>query len=325
MNRRDFLTVLAVATAWAPRARAQEPRRVVGVLGGFTGFSSFPGALPAFNQGLKEIGFVEGKDITIESRWADGHYDRLPSLAAELVGRNVAVIFAHDVPSAIAAKAATKTIPIVFSIGADPVKIGLVASFGRPTGNLTGVSFLMSILGPKHVELLRELLPAVNTIALLGNPANANFQADIPDITAAADILKQRVEVLAASSDGEAEAAFATIVQLRVGALIVLPDPFFISRREQLIGLAARHAIPAIYPLRAFADDGGLMSYGGSLTDLERQAGIYVGKILSGAKPTNLPVQQNTKLELVINLKTAKALGLTVPPSLLTRADEVIE
>jgi putative ABC transport system substrate-binding protein len=236
MNRRDFLIFLAVATAWASTGRTQEPRRVIGVLGGFTGFSSFPGALPAFNQGLKEIGFVEGKDITIESRWADGHYDRLPSLAAELVGRNVAVIFAHDVPSAIAAKAATKTIPIVFSIGADPVKIGLVASFGRPTGNLTGVSFLMSILGPKHVELLRELLPAVNTIALLGNPANANFQADIPDITAAADVLKQRVEVLAASSDGEAEAAFATMVQHQVGALTLVPDPSFSPGANILLG-----------------------------------------------------------------------------------------
>ena len=325
MRRRDFLTVLAVATAWAFPGRGQEPRRAIGVLGGFTGFQSFPGSLPAFFQGLKETGFVEGQNISIESRWADGHYDRLPSLAAELVGRNVAVIYAHDVPSALAAKAATKTIPIVFSTGTDPVKVGLVASFGRPTGNLTGMSFLFSVLGPKHVELLHELLPAVNTIALLGNPDNANFQADVPDIRAAADSVKQRLEVLAASTDGDLEAAFATMVQRRVGALIVRPDPLFISRREQLIELAARHALPAIYPLRAFTDDGGLMSYGGSLGDLERHVGVYVGKILNGAKPADLPVQQSTKVELVINLKTAEALGISSPHALLARADEVIE
>jgi putative tryptophan/tyrosine transport system substrate-binding protein len=326
MKRREFITFLGGAAAtWPLTARAQEPRRVIGVLGGFTWFPSFQGSLRAFFQGLKETGFVEGKDISLEFRWADGHYDRLPSLAAELVGRNVAVIYAIDVPSALAAKAATKTIPIVFSTGTDPVKVGLVASLSRPTGNLTGASFLMSVLGPKHVELLHELLPAINAIALVGNPSNANFQADVPDIQTAADTLKQRLEVLAASTDGDLEVAFATMVQHQVGALIAMPDPFFISRREQLVGLAARHAMPAIYPLRAFADDGGLMSYGGSLGDLERQLGVYVGKILNGAKPADLPVQQSTKMELVINLKTAKALGLTVPPELLATADEVIE
>jgi putative tryptophan/tyrosine transport system substrate-binding protein len=325
MRRREFIALFGGAPVWVSMALAQEPRRVIGVLGGFTGFSSFPGALPAFFQGLKETGFVEGKDISLEFRWADGHYDRLPSLAAELVGRNVAVIYAHDVPSALAAKAATKTIPIVFSTGTDPVKVGLVASLGRPTGNLTGASFLMSVLGPKHVELLHELLPNVSTIAVLWNPGNPNFQADVPDIRAAADILKQRLEVLAASTDEDLQVAFATMVQHRVGAVIVMPDPFFISRRERLMGLAASHAMPAIYPLRAFADDGGLMSYGGSLGDLERQVGVYVGKILNGAKPADLPVQQSTKMELVINLKTAKALGLTVPPELLATADEVIE
>ena len=247
MRRREFISLLSGAATWPLTARAQEPRRVIGVLGGFTGFSSFPGALPAFFQGLKETGFVEGKDISLEFRWADGHYDRLPSLAAELVGRNVAVIYAHDVPSALAAKAATKTIPIVFSTGTDPVKVGLVASLGRPTGNLTGASFLMSVLGPKHVELLHELLPNVSTIAVLWNPGNPNFQADVPDIRAAADILKQRLEVLAASTDEDLQVAFATMVQHRVGAVIVMPDPFFISRRERLIGLAARHAMPAIY------------------------------------------------------------------------------
>jgi putative ABC transport system substrate-binding protein len=325
MRRRDFLTALAVATAWAYAARGQEPRRLIGVLSGFSASSTLPGALPAFLHGLKETGFVEGGNLTVEFRLADGHYDRLPSLAAELVGRNVAVIFTFDLPSASAAKAATKTIPIVFAIGADPVKVGLVESLGRPNNNLTGVSGFQSALGQKHVELLHELLPAVSTIALLGNSGNPNFQAAVQDIRAAADVLKLRLEVLAAGTDGDLEAAFATMDQHRVGALILAPDPFFYSRREQLVELAARHTIPAIYPLRAFADDGGLISYASSWVDQYRQGGIYVGKILKGTKPADLPVQQSTTVELVINLKTAKALGLTVPPSLLTRADEVIE
>jgi putative ABC transport system substrate-binding protein len=329
MRRRDFLTVLAFSTAWASAAPAQEPRRVIGVLSGFggTGESSWgvPGGRRAFDQGLKETGFVVEKNISAEFRSADGHYDRLPSLAAELVGRNVAVIFATDLPSAVAAKAATKTIPIVFATGADPVKMGLVETLGQPNANLTGMSVFVSALGPKRAELLHELLPAVDKIALLGNPDNPNFQADVLDIRAAADVLGQRIDVLAARTDGDLESAFATMVQHRVGALIVMPDPFFISRREQLIELAARHTIPANYPLRVFTDDGGLMSYASSVEDLTRHAGIYVGKILSGAKPADLPVQQSTKVELVINLKTAKALGLTVPPSLLARADEVIE
>jgi putative ABC transport system substrate-binding protein len=284
-----------------------------------------PGGLEAWYQGMKETGFVEGKNISIEFRWADGHYDRLPTLAADLVERHVSVIFAMDLPSAFAAKAATKSIPIVFTIGADPVEMGLVESLSRPNGNLTGVSIFFSILGPKRVELLHELLPAVNTIALLGNPSNPNFQPDAPDIRAAADALKQRFEVLAASNEGDLEAAFATMVQHQIGALIIVPDPFLISRREQLVALAARHAMPAMYPSRVFADLGGLISYGASILDLNPQAGIYVGKILKGAKPADLPIQQSTKVELVINIKTAKALGLTVPPELLARADEVIE
>ena len=325
MRRRDFLTVLATSMAWASGARAQEPRRVIGYLSGFTESSTLPGTLPAFRQGLAETGFVEGSNISIDFRFADGHYDRLPSFAAELVSRNVAAILAMDVPSASAAKAATKTIPIVFQVGADPVKLGLVETLARSNNNLTGMSIFISALGPKHVELLHELLPAVNTLGLLTNPGNLNFEADLPEIRAAAHVLNKRLEVLTASTDGDLEAAFATMVQHQVGALIVMPDPFFISRREQLVGLAARHAMPAIYPLRTFANDGGLMSYGGSLGDLERQLGVYVGKILNGAKPADLPVQQSTKMELVINLKTAKALGLTVPPELLATADEVIE
>ena len=327
MRRREFITLLGGAAAWVSPARAQEPRRVIGVLTGF----DFPNlfsevGMPAFVQGLKDAGFVEGRNINIEIRQAaDGHYDRLPSLAAELVGRDVAAIFAADLPSAFAAKAATKTIPIVFATGADPVKVGLVDSLSRPKGNLTGVSVVLSVLGPKRVELLHELLPAANTIALLANPGNVNIKTDEPEIRAAADRLKQHLEVLTASTESDLEAAFATMVQHRVGSLIVMPDPYLISRAKQLVALAARHAMPAIYPTKMFADLGGLMSYGGSVSDLYQQAGIYVGKILNGAKPADLPIQQSTKVELVINLKTAKALGLTIPPSLLARADEVIE
>jgi putative ABC transport system substrate-binding protein len=327
MRRREFITLLGGAVASVSPARAQEPRRVIGILTSF----DFPNwlsehGMPAFFQGLKDAGFVEGRNINIEIRQAaDGHYDRLPSLAAELVGRNVAAIFAADLPSAVAAKAATKTIPIVFATGADPVKVGLVDSLSRPKGNLTGITVVMSLLGPKRVELLHELLPATNTIALLANPGNVNTKTDEPEIRAAADRLKQYLELLTASTESDLEPAFATMVQHRVGSLIVMPDPFFISRSKQLVGLAARHAMPTIYPTRIFTDLGGLMSYGGNLVDLYQQAGIYLGKILNGAKPADFPIQQSTKLELVINLMTAKALGLTIPPTLLARADEVIE
>jgi putative ABC transport system substrate-binding protein len=235
------------------------------------------------------------------------------------------VIFAGDIPSAFVAKAATKTIPIVFVIGADPVKLGLVESFNRPNGNLTGMSVSFSVPGPKRVELLHELLPEVNTIALLGNPGNENVRTDVPDIQSAADALKQRLEVLTASTESDLEAAFAIMVQHRVGALIVMPDPFFISRCDKVVELAARYKMPAIYPFRVFPDRGGLISYGSNVVDLNQQAGIYVGKILRGAKPADLPIQQSTRVELVINLKTAKALGITMPLELLARADEVIE
>jgi putative ABC transport system substrate-binding protein len=253
---------------------------VIGVLSGFGLAGFFAEVLmPAFVQGLKDAGFVEGRNISIEIRQADGHYDRLPSLAAELVRRDVAAIYAPDVPAAFAAKAATQTIPIVFATGADPVKVGLVDSLSRPKGNLTGVSNFLSLLGPKRVELLHELLPAANTIALLANPGNENIKTDEPEIRAAANRLKKHLEVLTASTESDLEAAFATMVQHRVGSLIVMPDPFLFSRREQLIALAARHAMPAIYPIRSFADLGGLMSYGGNPLDLIQQAGIYVGKI----------------------------------------------
>jgi putative ABC transport system substrate-binding protein len=326
MRRREFITLLGSAATWVSAARAQKPRRVIGVLTGFDSPSLFSEVrMPAFYQGLREVGFVEGRNINVEIRQA-AHYDRLPSLAAELVGRDVSAILTTDLPSAFAAKAATKTIPIVFVMGADPVKVGLVDSFSRPKGNLTGVSVITSLLGPKHVELLHELLPAANSNAVLANPGNVNVKTDEPEIRAAVDRLKQHLEVLTASTESDLEAVFATMVQHRVGSLIVIPDPFFISRSKQLVALAARHAIPAIYPMRIFADVGGLMSYGGSFVGLYQQAGIYVGKIINGdAKPADLPIQQSTKLELVINLMTAKALGLTIPPTILARADEVIE
>jgi putative tryptophan/tyrosine transport system substrate-binding protein len=325
MKRREFIGLLGGATAWVSGVRAEESRRVIGVLSGFAPSPFLDVALTAFLHGLKDAGFVEGRNISIEIRQADNHYERLPSLAVELVGRDVAVIFAGDLPSAFAAKAATKAIPIVFITGADPVKVGLVDNLSRPAGNLTGMSVFISVLGPKRVELLRELLPGANTIALLANPGNVNIKTDEPEIRAAADRFKQNLEVLTASSESDLEAAFATMVEHRVGSVIVMPDPFFISRAELLVAMAVRHAMPAIYPTRSFVDLGGLMSYGSSVLDLNQQAGIYVGKILKGAKPTDLPIQQSTKVELVINLKTANALSLKIPVLMLAQADEVIE
>ena len=325
MRRREFITFLSCAAAWASPARAQGPRRVIGLLGSTSSDAWFRGVKAAFFEGLKDTGFIEGNNISIEWRWAEGQYNRLPSLAGELVSRGVAVIVAVDAPASFAAKAATKTIPIVFLTGADPVKTGLVDSFNRPGGNLTGVSILTSILGPKRLELLRELLPSTSTIALLANPSNPNVAADAPETEAAANALGLRLEVLTASTEPDLEAAFTAMVKRQAGALVVMPDPLFLARLEQLVALAARYAVPTIYPFRQFTETGGLMSYGASFLDLFQQAGTYTGRILKGAKPADLPVQQSSKLELVINLKTAKALGLTIPPTLLVRADDVIE
>ena len=280
---------------------------------------------PAFVEGLKASGFLEGRNISIEWRSAEGQYNRLPSLAGELARRNVAVIVTWDVPASFAAKAATKTIPIVFSIGTDPLSLGLVDSFNQPHGNLTGVTTRLSSLGPKQLELLQELLPGRGRVAFLVNPSNLNSRIDGHEIQAAADALGQHLEVLTASTENELDAAFTTMVQERIDALLVKPDPFFISQRERLAALASRHAVPAIYSLPAFVEVGGLMSYGTDLVHSYQQAGIYAGKILRGAKPADLPIQQSIKFKLVINVKAAKALGLTVPPSLLARADEVIE
>jgi putative ABC transport system substrate-binding protein len=288
MKRREFITFLGgAAAAWPLAARAQESRRVIGVLGSAAP-GAFPGAEAALIQGLKDAGFVEGKNVSIEWRWAEGQYDRLSSLAGELVARNVSVITAYDVPSSFAAKAATKTIPIVFVTGADPVTLGLVDSLSQPRGNLTGVSNFISALGPKHLELLHEMLPAAGKIVLLVNASNPNAQADAPEVQAAADALGQHLEVLTANTDSELEAAFATMVERGVGALMVKPDPFFIARGERLAALAAHHAMPAIYPTRSFVDLGGLMSYGITFVDLYQQVGTYVGKISRApSRPTS--------------------------------------
>jgi putative tryptophan/tyrosine transport system substrate-binding protein len=279
-----------------------------------------------FRQGLNQAGYVEGRNVAIEFRWAEGHYDRLSALAADLVSRHVAVLVtAGGTRAALVAKAATSTIPIVFMQGGDPVEDGLVASLGRPSGNATGVSILGVALDAKRLELLHELVPQATVIAFIVNPNNVSAVREAEKAQAAARSFGQHLHVMRASTTQEIDAAFANLEQLRAGALLVGTNPFFNVRREQFVALAARHAVPAIFELREFVTAGGLMSYGPSLSEAWRQAGIYTGKILNGAKPADLPVLQPTKFELIINLKTAKALGLTVPQSLVLRADEVIE
>jgi putative ABC transport system substrate-binding protein len=327
MRRRDFIIFLAGAMAALPlAARAQQKAMpVIGVLNTGSPGSSAP-FMAAFLQGLSEAGYVEGQNVTIEYRWAEGHYDRLPALAADLVGRKVDLIMASTPPSALAAKSATSTIPIVFRHGGDPVADGLVASLARPGGNLTGVSQLGDEgLTAKRLELLSELVPRAGVIALLVNPNNANTERGNRDVQEAARTKGLQLHVLKASSESEIDTAFASLVQLQVGALIVGADPFLTSRREQFVALASRHAVPSIYAWREFAASGGLISYGASLTSALRLVGTYAGKVLKGAKPADMPVQQATIFQLVINLNTANALGLTVPQPLLARADEVIE
>jgi putative ABC transport system substrate-binding protein len=326
MNRREFITLLGgAAAAWPLGTHARQAAMpVVGVLVS-RGAGDDLHLLAAFRQGLNDVGYVEGQNTAVEYRFAEGQYDRLPALAADLVRRQVAVIVALGSPAAPAAKAATAAIPIVFTVGVDPVEMGLVAAMNRPGGNLTGATGLGVELGPKRLELLHELIPRATVMAALVNPSTTAAEAQSRDLQASARTLGLDLHVLNAGSERDFDAVFAKLVQLRAGGLVIANDTFFISRSEQLAALALRHAVPTIYQFRAFTAAGGLMSYGSNLTDLYRLAGAYTGRVLKGEKPANLPVQQSTKVELIINIKTAKALGLTVPISLLGRADEVIE
>jgi putative tryptophan/tyrosine transport system substrate-binding protein len=326
LKRREFITLLGGAAAWPLPARAQQAAMpVVGFLNSQSP-ERYMEPLRGFRQGLKDVGFVDGENVAIEYRWAENQTERLPALAAELVGRRVAVITAMGTHTTLAAKAATTMIPIVFNIGDDPVRAGLVASLARPGGNLTGISFLATELVAKRLELLRELVPGAARVAVLVNPANATItESTVRDIEAAAPGMGLQIQVLNVNDSREVNAAFATFVHERPDALFVGGGPFFTARRVQLVQLAARHAVPAIYPERQDAEIGGLISYGASVTSALRQVGVYAGRILKGAKPADLPVVQANKFELVINAETARMLGLDVPPSLLARADEVIE
>jgi len=325
MRRREFMTLLGGAAAWPVVARAQQPAMpVVGFLDP-TSPDAEADRLRAFHRGLKEVGFVEGENVAIEYRWAENQIDRLPALAADFVRRQVAVIATRST-GVFAAKSATSTIPIVFGLSEDPVRLGLVSSLARPGGNLTGVNFFSTELAAKRLELLRELVPGIVRVAVLVNPANAmRTEATLKDVQAAADAMGLMIQVARASSSNEINAVFATFARERPDALFVGTDPFFTSRRVQLILQTTRHALPTSYSGRQYPEIGGLMSYGSNTVDAYRQIGVYVGRILKGAKPSELPVVQSTKFELVINAEAARMLGLTVPDKLLARADEVIE
>jgi ABC-type uncharacterized transport system substrate-binding protein len=327
LKRRDFIRLVGgTAFGWPLAAHAQQPAMPVI---GFLNSSSPSGYAPmvaAFRQGVNEAGYIEGRNVTIEYRWAEGHHDRLPALAADLVHRKVTVIAATTTTAALAAKAATATIPIVFEMAGDPVKLGLVASLNRPGGNLTGVTQLNVEVTPKRLELLYEVVPRANSFALLINPSNATLaEPTVRDIRASARTLGVQLHVVNATTDRDIDDAFASLANLRAGGLVIGTDPFFSTRSERLASLAARYAVPAIYSWREFTAAGGLMSYGANVADVYRLAGVYTGRILKGEKPADLPVEQATKVQLFINLKTAKTLGLTLPISLLGRADEVIE
>ena len=324
MKRREFITLLGGAAAWPFVARAQQPAMpVVGFLRS-TSAAPFANLVTAFRKGLNEAGYVEDQNVAVEYRWAEGRHDRLPALVADLIRGKVDVFVGNNL-AALAAKAATTTVPIVFASGSDPVMDGLVASLNRPGGNVTGVSFTSGVLGPKRLELLRQLVPGAKTIAMLANQSTAETVTERSDVQAAALAIGQQLVVLDASSDQDIEAAFATFIQRGAGALLVGTGAFWNSHRVRIVALATRQALPVVYPLREYVEDGGLMSYGTSINDAYRQAGVYAGRILKGEKPGDLPVMQSIKFELVLNLKTAKTLGLDIPPTLLALADEVIE
>jgi putative ABC transport system substrate-binding protein len=324
MRRRDFITGIVGSTAWPLTARAQQPA-TIGFLRS-TDAASSKELVAAFRQGLAESGYVEGRNLIIEYRWADNHDERLPSLTADLIRQNVAVIVAGGgTVVALPAIAATKTIPIVFELGGDPVKLGLVSSLSHPGGNVTGVALFANVVGPKRIELLHELVPKADVIGVLAYSNSPTVEGEVKQLQEAAGQFGIRLEVLNARTNDEIDLAFATLLQSKAGALIVLAIPLFVGRRDQLVALAERYAIPVIYPFPSFVKAGGLMSYGESLTEGFRQLGIYTARILNGEKPADLPVMQPTKFELVINLKTAKAQGINVPPKLLAIADEVIE
>jgi putative ABC transport system substrate-binding protein len=327
MKRREFITLVGgAATAWPLAARAQQPTKpVIGYISGGSS-DTFGYLVSAFREGLSGTGYVEGRNVAVEFRWAEGQYDRLPALVADLVHHQVTVLAATTTPGALAAKAATNSLPIVFATDGDPVQLGLVASLNRPGGNVTGVTQLNVEVGPKRLELAHELIPAARVIALLVNPTNPIALPILKDSQAAARILGLQLHVVHASNEADFDAAFKAALEVRADALVIASaDPFFGSRAEQLGALALHHRVPTIHQFRRFAAAGGLASYGGSFTDSYRQVGVYTGRILKGEKPADLPVQQSTKLELILNLKAATALGLSVPISLLGRADEVIE
>jgi putative tryptophan/tyrosine transport system substrate-binding protein len=325
MKRREFITLLGGAAAWPFAARAQQPAMpVIGFLSARSA-DSMTKFLAAFRSGLGESGYVEGRNVMIDFRGAEGRYDRLPGLAADLTARRVAVIVSPAMAPAFAAKAATATIPIVFLTGADPVQFGLVESLNRPGGNLTGLAVLDNTLVPKQLEMLHELVPSATLVAFLVNPKNPIAETDTKDLRAAASITRQQILVLNASTESDLNDAFTALTQQGANALLVQTDPLFIGLHHHIAALAARHRVPAVSSLREFVEAGGLMSYGTALVDAYRQLGLYAGKILKGAKASDLPVEQSVKVELLINLRVAKVLGLTIPPSLLARADEVIE
>jgi putative ABC transport system substrate-binding protein len=326
MRRRSFIALLGSAAAWPLAARAQQATKPAVAFLGSSSAAEWSPFVTAFQRGLKEAGYVEGENVIIEYRWADGQYDRLPELAADLVRRQVTVILAAGSPApALAAKAATTTIPIVFALGIDPVQFGLVASLNRPGGNITSVNFLVGHLAEKALGLIHELVPNVAVAGMFVNPNNPNADSVTRNARETARSLGLQLHILNAGTAQDIDAAFASIVEQRIGVLLAGADPFILGRRDQVVALAGRHAVPAIYFAREFVTAGGLMSYGTSISEAYRRAGIYTGKILKGARPADLPVEQSTRFEFVINLKAAKALGLTTPDKLLALADEVIE